>query len=103
MRKGYNAEYLAKKILQKKYGEDAVVKIAIGQMGADFLVWENKRIIKLVEVKESHKKKWYINEREKKQIERIKQFCKKNELEFEIWIKYPRKEFEIHTTIGVEV
>ena len=73
-RRGYKAELKAKKELQKTYGKDNVVKIAIG--GAeDFLVVGCGELIKVVEVKEVHNKKYYPTAREQEQFRRIIYFA----------------------------
>jgi len=94
MRKGYRAEYKAKKELIQKYGEKNVLKVAIGG-AVDFLVLNpNKnRIEKIVEVKECHKNKYYPTPRERKQFERLKEIGKKHSIKTELWIKHPRNDF----------
>ena len=95
MKKGYRSELLAKKILQKRYGNLNVIKVAIG--GAqDFIALEKGRVVKVVEVKECHQKKYYPSARDRLQLIRIRSFAKEHEADFEVWIKYPRQEFEIH-------
>ncbi|MDO8623110.1 MAG: hypothetical protein Q7R52_02595 [archaeon] len=92
MRKGYAAEYLAKQKLIKDNPENYVGKIAIG--GAfDFIVVErNGRVLKVIEVKESHNKYFQYC---KGQKERIIEFVNKFKIPCEIWIKRPHKPFEI--------
>ena len=68
MRKGYGDEYRTKQLLVQRYGEDNVVKVAIGSFGADFLVLEKGRVVKVVEVKGTRKKAWYPSPREKEQL-----------------------------------
>ena len=94
MRKGYRAEYKAKKELIQKYGRGNVLKIAIGG-AVDFLVLKpgRNKIEKIVEIKECHKKKYYPTPREKLQFERLKEIGKKHSIKTELWIKYPRKIF----------
>jgi len=94
MRKGYRAEYKAKKELIQKYGERNVLKVAIGG-AVDFLVLSPKKnkIEKIVEVKECHKKKYYPAPREKIQFERLKEIGKKHSIKTELWIKHPRNDF----------
>ena len=94
MRKGYRAEYQAKKELIQKYGEKNVLKVAIGGT-VDFLVLSPKknRIEKIVEVKECHKKKYYPAPREKIQFERLKEIGLKHSIKAELWIKHPRNDF----------
>ena len=85
---GYIGEYAAKKELQAIYGDDNVIKIAIAQIGADFMVIKNGRLILLVEVKETIKNKYYSSKREKEQFERIKTFALSNSCPAELWIYY---------------
>lgn len=94
MRKGYRAEYKAKKELIEKYGKENVLKVAIGG-AVDFLVLSpNKnRIEKIVEVKECHKKKYYPTPREKIQFEKLKEIGKRHSIKTELWIKHPRNDF----------
>ena len=94
MRKGYRAEYTAKKELIQKYGKENVLKVAIGG-AVDFLVLKpgKNKIEKIIEVKECHKKKYYPTPREKIQFERLKEIGKKHSIKTEVWIKHPRNEF----------
>ncbi len=87
-RSGYVGEYKAKKELENIYGKDSVLKIAIAQIGADFMIIKNGRLILLVEVKETIKKKYYPSKKEKSQFERIKQFAMTNKTRAELWIYY---------------
>lgn len=83
-RRGYKSEYRAKNELIDKYGKSSVIKVAIG--GAeDFLIVKAGKLIKVVEVKETHKK-YYPKPREKKQIERIIKFAESNHILAELWI-----------------
>ena len=95
-RKGYRAEWLAKKKLIEEYGEKNVIKMAIGQ-ASDFLVLEpgSGRIGKIVEVKSTVKEKWYPKPREKEQIQRLLDLAKEHNIRLELWIKRPRKDWEI--------
>ena len=94
MRKGYRAEYQAKKELIQKYGKENILKVAIGG-AVDFLVLspDKNKIEKIVEVKECHKNKYYPNPRERIQFERVKEIGKIHSVETELWIKHPRNEF----------
>jgi len=95
MRKGYVAELLAKKELVSFFGSQNVSKVAIGG-ACDFFVFlpDSGRLLKVVEVKECHGKKYYPSLREKVQTERIKKFCKEHNVGGELWIKYTRKPFQ---------
>ncbi len=94
-RKGYRAEWLAKKELVAKYGKENVIKMAIGQT-SDFIVLKpnSGRIEKIVEVKSTVKPKWYPKPREKDQMERLIALAKEHNIQLELWIKQPRKEWE---------
>ena len=94
-RKGYAEEYLAKQVLVERFGELGVIKVAISQFGADFICFSDGKVDLAVEVKGSHHEKYYPSERDKKQRERIIEFCKFNNCAGEIWIKYPYKPFEV--------
>lgn len=85
-KKGYFSELKAKKELQKTYGKYNVIKVAIGQFGGDFLIVSKGELIKIIEVKETHKKKYYFNPREKIQIKRIKEFAKEQGVRAELWV-----------------
>jgi len=91
MRRGYDEEYWVKKRLIEEYGEWGVVKAAIGQRTADFFVVKNGKIVKVVEVKKTKKKKWKPNRRELNQMLIIKQFCKVHNIPCEYWIREGRK------------
>ena len=86
MRKGYGDEYRTKQLLVQRYGEDNVVKVAIGSFGADFLVLEKGRVVKVVEVKGTRKKAWYPSPREKEQLQRILRFSQIHNCKAELWI-----------------
>jgi len=94
MRKGYKAEYKAKKELIQKYGKENVMKVAIGGT-VDFVVLtpQKNKIKKIVEVKECHKNKYYPTPREKKQFEILKKIGKEHSIKTELWIKHPRNDF----------
>ena len=94
MRKGYRAEYQAKKELIQEYSKENVLKVAIGG-AVDFLVLspDKNKIEKIIEVKECHKNKYYPTPREKVQFERLEEIGKKHLIETELWIKHPRNEF----------
>ena len=94
-RKGYVAEYEVKKILQKQFGTNNVIKVAIGSFGSDYIVVGKGEIIKCVEVKECHKKKYYPSEKELSQFKRIKTFCDEHQITGEVWVRYLRKPLEI--------
>lgn len=83
-RKGYAGEHKAKQELIERFGKECVLKIAISQIGADFMVIKDGMLLMLVEVKETHSK--YYPNRDKEQLERIKEFAKINNCLAELWI-----------------
>jgi len=87
-RKGYVGEYLIKNRLIKEYGKINVLKIAISQEGSDFIVLQKGKIIKVVEVKETTKDKYYPSQKEKRQFERIRSFAKEHKIPAELYIVY---------------
>jgi len=86
MRRGYSDEYRTKQLLVQQYGKDNVIKVAIGSFGADFLVLEKGRVVKVVEVKGTRKKAWYPSPREKEQLQRILRFSQTHNCKAELWI-----------------
>ena len=86
MRKGYGDEYRTKQLLVQQYGENNVVKVAIGSFGADFFVLEKGRVVKVVEVKGTRKKAWHPSQREKEQLRRILRFSQMHGCKAELWI-----------------
>jgi hypothetical protein len=95
MRKGYQSERKAKEALIRVYGELNVIKVAIG--GAqDFVVVKEGKLIKVVEIKECHQKKYYPDARDRGQLERMQKFCQEHNIKLEVWIRYPhRREWDI--------
>jgi len=86
MRKGYGDEYRTKQMLVEQYGRDNVIKVAIGSFGADFLIFQKGRLMKVVEVKGTKKGKWHPSQREKEQLWRIYHFSLTHNCDAEIWI-----------------
>jgi Holliday junction resolvase len=85
VRRGYKAELKGKKDLQEIYGKSSVIKVAIG--GAeDFLIASCGELLKVIEVKEVHHKKYYPKKIEKEQFERIKEFAELHHIPAELWI-----------------
>ena len=89
-RKGYSGERKAKQELEAMYGKLNVIKVAISQFGADFLVFEEGEMMLIVEVKETTKIKYSPLIKEKHQFERIMQFAKLHKCPAELWIYYKR-------------
>lgn len=87
MKKGYKAEYEAKKILFKKYSPKRVFKMAIGGTLDFCVLGEKGKILKLVEVKKTKKKKWYPTQRELKQFKILKAIEKRFQIPVEYWLK----------------
>jgi Holliday junction resolvase len=90
MKKGYLTEWEVKKILHKKFSPDNVFKIAIGGSLDFCIIDKNGKVIKLIEVKTTKKKKWYPTQREKKQFFKLLRFQKKLKVKVEYWIKIKR-------------
>jgi len=86
MRKGYSDEYRTKQMLVEQYGENNIVKVAIGSFGADFLVLEKGKLVKVVEVKGTRKNAWHPLPREKGQLQRIYHFSQIHGCGAEVWI-----------------
>lgn len=95
MKKGYQAELEAKKKLIKQFGFHNVFKNAISNQGADYLVFSKGRLVKCVEVKECHGKKYYCQPEEKSQFKRIQAFCNEHDITCELWIKYVSRNWSI--------
>jgi len=94
MRKGYLAEYLCKKELIKKYGKENVFKVAIGGATDFFVLAPGKtRILKIVEVKQTKKNKWYPSSHDIKQFKLIEKISKEHRIPVEYWIRIKRKWF----------
>jgi LysM repeat protein len=87
MKKGYKAEWEAKKILFKKYPKDSVFKVAIGGAVDFFILGKNAKVEKIVEVKKTNKKQWYPTEHDKKQYQTLVKIQKKFKIPVEYWIK----------------
>jgi LysM repeat protein len=87
MKKGYKAEWEAKKILFKKYPKDSVFKVAIGGAVDFFILRKNGKVEKIVEVKKTNKKQWYPTEHDKKQYQTLVKIQKKFKIPVEYWIK----------------
>ena len=86
MRKGYGDEYRTKQMLAEQYGENNVVKVAIGSFGADFLILNRGKLVKVVEVKGTRKNAWHPLPREKGQLQRIHHFSQIHGCEAEVWV-----------------
>jgi len=86
MRRGYGDEYRTKQMLVEQYGENNVVKVAIGSFGADFLILNRGKLVKVVEVKGTRKNAWHPSQREKEQLQRIHYFSQIHGCEAEVWM-----------------
>ena len=86
MRKGYTDEYRTKQMLVEQYGENNIVKVAIGSFGADYLILNRGKLVKVVEVKGTRKKTWHPLPREKEQLQRIHYFSQIHECGVEVWV-----------------
>jgi hypothetical protein len=87
MKKGYKAEWEAKKILFKNYPKDSVFKVAIGGAVDFFILGKNGRIKKIVEVKKTNKNWWYPLDHDEKQYQQLKKIQKKFKIPIEYWLK----------------
>jgi LysM repeat protein len=87
MKKGYKAEWEAKKILFKKYPKDSIFKVAIGGAVDFFILGKDARVEKIVEVKKTNKNQWYPTEHDKKQYQTLVKIQKKFKIPVEYWIK----------------
>jgi len=87
MKKGYRAEWEAKKILFKKYPKDSIFKVAIGGAVDFFILGKDGMVEKIVEVKKTNKKQWYPTEHDKKQYQTLAKIQKKFKIPVEYWIK----------------
>jgi len=87
MKKGYKAEWEAKKILFKKYPKDSVFKVAIGGAVDFFILGKDGKVEKIVEVKKTNKKQWYPMEHDKRQYQTLLKIQRKFKIPVEYWIK----------------
>lgn len=94
-RKGYYSEYKINQILKKKYPDCDIMRNPI----ADFMIIQKGKIIKIIEVKSIHQKKFYPTPREKRQIKKIIKFSIKHDISSEIWIDRIGKGIEIKRLI----
>jgi len=90
-RKGYLGEYKAKKELQGIYGKDAVIKVAIGSFGGDFLIITLGELLKVIEVKTTIKEKYSLDKKTREQIKRIKKFAQSQGVPAELWLYCKKK------------
>jgi hypothetical protein len=91
MKKGYKAEWEAKKILFKKYPKDSIFKVAIGGAVDFFILGKDGKVEKIVEVKKTNKKQWYPTKHDKKQYKTLLKIHKKFNIPIEYWIKIKGK------------
>jgi LysM repeat protein len=87
MKKGYKAEWEVKKVLYKKYSPNSIFKVAIGGATDFFVLGKGGKVLKLVEVKKTNKKKWYPTKHDIKQYQKLKQIQRKHKIQVEYWIK----------------
>ncbi len=102
MKKGYRAEYEAKKILFAEHSPESVFKVAIGGATDFFVLGKNGKIKKLVEVKHTNKKRWYPGNHDFKQFKALKKIQKKHNIKVEYWIKMNGK-WQIFNLKEVEI
>ena len=89
-RKGYQAEYHCKKENESKYGVGNCIKVAIGG-SSDYIILDKGELIKFIEVKQTVKKGYYPNKREKNQISRIIDLGKQHNADVELWVYFIKK------------
>jgi LysM repeat protein len=87
MKKGYKAEWEAKKILFKKYSPDSVFKVAIGGAVDFFILGKNGKVKKIVEVKKTNKNWWYPLDHDKRQYNQLRKIQRKFKIPVEYWIR----------------
>jgi hypothetical protein len=88
MKKGYRAEYEAKKKLEKIFSKEDIFKLAIGGTTDFFVLSPNEnKVLKLIEVKTTKKDKWYPSEHDKKQYKKLLKIEKRHKIPVEYWIK----------------
>jgi len=87
MRKGYKAEWEAKKVLAKKYSSERIFKVAIGGATDFFVLGKEGKIVKLIEVKKTNKKNWYPTRHDLTQYQKLKKIQKRHKIPVEYWIK----------------
>lgn len=102
MKKGYKAEYEVKKILFKKYSPENVFKVAIGGTVDFFALGKNGKIAKLIEVKNTKKKRWYPTKHDFKQFKILKKIQRRHKIAVEYWIKVNGK-WQIFDLAAVKV
>lgn len=89
-RRGYQSELRAKKELEEIYGKGNVIKVAISQQGADHIVVSCGELVKIIEVKETKKNKYYPSQKEKNQFRRIIEFARQHRIPAELWIYFKK-------------
>lgn len=72
-RRGYADEYHVKRLLEKQYGKNHVIKVAVSQKAPDYLVITDEGLIG-VEVKGRHQPKYRPADHDKKQWAMIKEW-----------------------------
>jgi hypothetical protein len=87
MKKGYKAEWEAKKTLFKKYPSDSILKVAIGGTVDFCVLGKNGKILKFIEVKKTNKNFWYPGDHDFIQFKRLNKIQKKYGVPVEYWIK----------------
>lgn len=95
VRKGYRGEMIVKQWLQERYGEHNCIKVAIGG-AVDYIVLKQNmdKIVMLVEVKSTHKKKYYMS-RNKDQWARATALAKEHHIPLYLFIKKPNEPLDI--------
>lgn len=89
MRLGYSSEYRCKKENEEIYGEGNVIKVAIGG-SSDFMIINFGKMIKIIEVKETTKNKYYPKPREKEQFNKLIELGKQHSVHVELWVYFKK-------------
>ena len=102
LRKGYWSEYTARKKLEKEFGRQNVLKLAIGQ-SADFIVLspDENGIEKIVEVKKRAGK--YYKASDKEQHCSIIRLAREHRVKYELWVAEKGRHIRVETIYEPEI
>lgn len=89
VRKGYSGEYACKKENEKLFGKGNCIKVAIGG-SSDFIIISCRELVKIIEVKETKKNKYYPSQKEKHQFKEIIKLGKQHCVPVELWVYYKK-------------
>jgi hypothetical protein len=91
MKKGYKAEWEAKRILFKTYPKDSIFKIAIGGAVDFFILGKEGKVEKIIEIKKTNKNRWYPTKHDKDQYKALMKIHHRFHIPIEYWIKIKGK------------